>query len=308
MNDVNTMSDLDIFMALVDAGTLAGAARRLSLAPISVKKGLQRLEEALGTSLVLRDGHDLILTAAGEALHDRLSDVFAHIHDTISALSNPDDALSGSLKVIASLSIGRRLIEPLVASFSRLYPALQIHLHLEDRRVDFIRDGYDLAITLGEPQDSSLVARRLLSNRCFLVASPTYIREAAPLHRAQDIRLHRCLALDSQGALNDLWPLRSTHAGEQGQRARQENIKIAPNMTTDDSDVYLAWLRAGKGLGVVGEQDVIDDLRRRTLVHVLPDYRLPNLDYYLVFAGRRNLPQRTRLLIEYLDAHLAPPA
>src|SRR5690606_23956752 len=118
------MADLDIFMAVVKAGTIAGAARELSLAPVSVKKRLQRLERTMGVQLVKRVNRELALTEPGKELYHRLLVIFDDLGKAIASVSGTETDISGSLKVVSSLSIGKRRIEGLVLAFSRLHPRM----------------------------------------------------------------------------------------------------------------------------------------------------------------------------------------
>lgn len=293
---MNPMADLDIFMAVVKAGTIAGAARELSLAPVSVKKRLHRLERTMGVQLIKRVNRELALTAPGKELYHRLLVIFDDLHKAIMSVSGTENDISGSLKVVTSLAIGKRRVEHLVLAFSQQHPRMVIHFHMEDKPVDFIRDGYDVAITVGPPTDSTMVARRLIINPAHMVASPDYLRERPPLESPADLKDHACLVLDAQGAFRDGWPLR----GE----GRQEIVKVAPSLITDDSEVLHQWLLDGLGVGISSELEVRQDMESGRLVKVLPGYRLPNMDFYIVYAGRKNLPSRTRVFVEFIEEHI----
>lgn len=293
---MNPMADLDIFMAVVKAGTIAGAARELSLAPVSVKKRLQRLERTMGVQLVKRVNRELALTEPGKELYHRLLVIFDDLGKAIASVSGTETDISGSLKVVSSLSIGKRRIEGLVLAFSRLHPRMVLQFHMEDKPVDFIRDGYDVAITVGPPTDSTMVARRLVINPAHVVAAPDYLRERPPLDSPADLKDHTCLVLDAQGAFRDGWPLR----GE----GRQEIVKVTPSLITDDSEVLHQWLLDGLGVGISSDLEIRPDLDAGRLVKVMKGYRLPNMDFYIIYAGRKNLPSRTRIFVEFIEENI----
>lgn len=293
---MNPMADLDIFMAVVKAGTIAGAARELSLAPVSVKKRLHRLERTMGVQLVKRVNRELALTEPGKELYHRLLVIFDDLGKAIASVSGTETDISGSLKVVSSLSIGKRRVEGLVLAFSRLHPRMVLQFHMEDKPVDFIRDGYDVAITVGPPTDSTMVARRLVINPAHVVAAPDYLRERPPLDSPADLKDHACLVLDAQGAFRDGWPLR----GE----GRQEIVKVTPSLITDDSEVLHQWLLDGLGVGISSDLEIRPDLDAGRLVKVMKGYRLPNMDFYIIYAGRKNLPSRTRIFVEFIEENI----
>lgn len=293
---MNPMVDLDIFMAVVKAGTIAGAARELQLAPVSVKKRLLRLEAVMGVNLVQRVNRELGLTEPGKELYHRLLVIFDDLEKAIVSASGKGENIHGSLKVVSSLSIGKKQVESLILRFSSEHPQMVIHFHMEDKQVDFIRDGYDVAITIGQPSDSTMVAKRLVANRSYLVASPDYLRGKPPLNSPADLKDHACLVLDCHGSFRDSWPLRGD--------GRQEIMKVSPSMITDDSEVLHQWVMAGLGVAICSDLEIRQDMQGGRLVSVMNDYRLPNMDLYIIYAGRKNLPSRTRLFVEFIEQHI----
>lgn len=292
---MNSIADLTTFVLVVRAGTLTEAARRLGLSAASISKRMTRLEEELGVRLLNRSSRSMSLTEEGTELYHRLVVILDDLDDSISAISRSGDNAKGVLRVVSTSGLGRNRIAPLVSEFTSEYPETAVQLHLSDRHVDFIREGYDIAITIGQPGDSTLIAKRLMRNRCYICATPEYLAKAPPLRRPADLKRHRCLVLDCYGSFRDLWPLSGPD--------NREMVRVTGNLITDSAETLRGWLLDGQGIALKSEWDVMEELQTGALVKVLDGYTVPNLDFYIVYAARKNLPAKTKYFIEFLEKH-----
>lgn len=290
---MNSIADLTTFVLVVRAGTLTEAARRLGLSAASISKRMTRLEAELGIRLLNRSSRSMSLTEEGKELYHRLVVILDDLDDSISAVARSGDNAKGVLRVVSTSGLGRNRIAPLVSDFTREHPELAVQLHLSDKHIDFIREGYDIAITIGQPADSTLIAKRLMRNRCYICASPDYIAKSPPLRRPSDLKRHRCLILDCYGSFRDLWPINGPH--------HREMVRVTGNLITDNAETLRGWLLDGQGIALKSEWDIEDEIKAGQLVTVLEGYTVPNLDFYVVYASRKNLPAKTKYFVNFLE-------
>lgn len=302
------IADFTVFVAVVKAGTISDATSALGLSVASISKYLMRAEQSVGVRLLLRSSHGLKLTEEGQALYDHLETLFAQVETAISQTGASRTEPRGSLHVSATAGLGRRCIAPLVSRFATQYPALSVRLSLADHKLDMFRDQVDLAITAGQPEDSSLIARKLLDNPSLLCASPDYLERWGSPEGLADLPRHQCLVWNCHGACAELWSLTDS-------KGRHHNLQVEGHLTTDNSETLREWLLEGYGIALKSRWDIEDDLKHGRLVQVLPEYRGPDLDFHLVYPSRDFMPAKTRTFIEFvrrninqLKSHAAPEA
>jgi DNA-binding transcriptional LysR family regulator len=166
------IADLSVFVSVVKAGSLSEASNDLGLSVASISKYISRIEQELGVRVLVRNARGLRLTSEGQALYVRVDTLLSQLNKAIAYVSACRDVPRGMLKVSSTIGLGRNRIAPLVSEFSKLYPDVTVQLSLGDRYVDMVLDDVDVAISIGAPDDASLVAKRLMSNPCCVCASP----------------------------------------------------------------------------------------------------------------------------------------
>jgi DNA-binding transcriptional LysR family regulator len=195
MPSPETLSDLAVFVAVVKCGSFTAAAHALELAKSQVSKCVNRLEARLGARLLHRTTRRLRLTEAGTAIYETSQGALQAIEDAQLAVSNLQGAPRGKLKVSASIAFGSTQLPRVVARLTEQYPDLAVELLLEDRHIDLVREGIDVAMRItGEPPDSGLVYRRLGPNRQVVCASPRYLERRGVPHAPRDLAAHDCIA------------------------------------------------------------------------------------------------------------------
>jgi DNA-binding transcriptional LysR family regulator len=203
---MDRLTGMKVFCAVVEAESFTGAAARLEMARSMVTKHVGALEEHLGARLLNRTTRRVSRTEAGHAYYERCRELLAELEEMDAAVHRLDERPRGLLKVSAPVSFGVRHLAPAVAGFMALHPELRIDLQVNDRVVDLLEEGFDLAIRIGRLADSSLVARPLATTRMLLCASPAYLeRHGAPAAPA-DLAQHRCLAYSLQSTRHE-WQL-----------------------------------------------------------------------------------------------------
>ena len=285
---------MPIFVAVVEAGSFSAAAARLGLTKSAVSKRVQQLEAGLNVRLLQRTTRSLSLTEAGERYYDRARAALALAGEAEEAAVGLQGRPQGLLRVAAPMAFGRLHLSPLVAEFLRRYPDIQLDLAMDDRMVDLVEGGYDLAVRIGNLPDSRMVARRLAPCRVVVCASPAYLAaNGAPAHPAE-LAGHNCIHYSYyRGGAS--WVFR----GPDGE------IRVPPrgNYQVNNSEARRDALLAGLGICEMPTFIVGADLAAGRLVEVLSAYPLPAHAVHAVFP-RRGLPAKARAFIDFLDEKL----
>jgi len=197
--------------------------------------------------------------------------------------------------VNASLGFGRTTIAPLVSTFAQRYPQVEVQLDVTDRPVDLVAEGIDLAIRFGELPDQRLVARRMMSNRRLLCASPRYLERHGMPASLADLASHRCIVHRQNDEAHGVWRLE--HEG------RAVSVKVQGALSSNDGDIVLGWALDGHGILVRSEWDLAKYVDSGRLRIVLPGYAQPEADLFVVYPNKRRQSARARAFIDFLVAH-----
>ena len=284
------LNDMDIFARVVAAGSMSAAARALGLGPAVVSKAIKRLEDRLGTRLFQRTTRQISLTEAGQGFHARVVSILSSVEEAEAFVMGRAAKMQGLLKVSAPASFGRMHIAPHLKRFMETYPELGIDLVLTDAFSDILADGLDLAIRIGEPHDSSLVARRLAPIRRILCATPDYLKAHGRPETLSDLKHHVCLRPHN----NDVWRL----VGPEGA------ITLRPEgrLMTNSSEVIREAVLSGMGIALRSTWDVGPELKTGELVQVLPGIEgSRHVTLSAVYPSRQFLPAKVRAFIDFLS-------
>lgn len=289
--------DMLVFVRVVQAGSLSGAARDLNFSLTVVSRKLSRLEERLGVRLVNRTTRSLSLTEEGARFYERCSKILTEIDDAETEATSGRDTASGLLKVTATYAFGRRWLAPLLHEFREAHPDLTIHLDTEDGLVNIVEAGYDLAIRFGALSDSSLIARQIAPNRRVICASPAYLDRRGRPETIDDLPTHEVIAFGEPP--NTHWTF-----------ADGRSANVTARLTTNNGELAHRWARLGAGLVLKSIWDVKDDIDSGALEIVLPDARLAAAPIHAVFPHSRLAAAKVRLCIDFLSQRLrkASPA
>jgi len=186
------LEDILTFLTVIEAGGLTAAARRLGVAKSVASKRISDLEGALGATLLRRSARGVVPTDAGAAFYGRARDILAELDDAAASAAGAGE-LSGLMRVTGPLSFGTLHLAPVLVDFLARHPRVELALHLNDRVVDIIREGYDLAVRIGRLKDSSLVAKKLAECKRVLCCSPAYARHAGLPSTLDELKGHACI-------------------------------------------------------------------------------------------------------------------
>ncbi|MBB4008823.1 LysR family transcriptional regulator [Allorhizobium taibaishanense] len=283
------LGDLEIFCRVIALGSMTLAGRELGLSPAVVSKRIKRLEEKLGTRLIQRTTRQLSLTEAGQGFYDRVLSVLSGLEEAEAFAAGRSSAVSGILKVSAPTSFGRMHVAPHLKPFLEEHPHLALQLVLSDELSDIVGGGFDLAIRIAAPADSSLVARKLAPVRRVLCASADYVERQGAPDTLDDLKQHQCLPAHN----NESWRL----VGPQG----PVNYRPDGRLITNSSEVIREAVLSGLGIALRSTWDIGAELRSGRLVRVLPNYEgARNISLSAVYPSRQFLPAKVRLFIDYL--------
>lgn len=288
---MTAISDLDIFARVARTGNMSAAGREMGLSPAVVSKRVSLLEERLGARLFQRTTRHLTLTETGEGYFKRVVDILSLVEEAEDFVSRRNTTPRGQLKITAPTTFSRLHIAPYLADFISKYPEIDLDFQITDNMFDIVRDGFDLAIRIGELEDSSLVAKKLAPDARVMCAAPKYLDEAGVPETLADLQGHNCLSAGAQ----DVWRLE----GPDG----QQQLRLTGNIRSNSAEFTRQAILSGLGIGLRSTWDVGPELESGELKVVMPQYRgSSNVAIYAVYPSREFMPSKVNVFIEFLSS------
>ena len=294
---MDKFEDLQAFVAVVESGSFTAAAERLKMAKSAISRRVSALEQRLGVQLLRRTTRVLNVTETGRSFYEHSARILSDLVEAEAAVQQEHGELRGTLRVALPLSFGVRHMCKPIAAFAKLHPKIDFDLDLNDRRVDLIEEGVDVALRIGRLQDSSYVARKLFDVRTVVCAAPHYLKTHDRIASPQDLHKHRCLVY-SNLAEPAKWVYRDSDGNE-------HSITVQPTLQASSGD-FLAN-SAAHGMGIVIQPTFIasEAIRRGALVPILTDFIWPTTPAYAVYPPTRHLSYRVRAFIDFLAERFA---
>lgn len=291
----SSIEELQVFIAVVDTGSLGAAADLLKQTTSGVSRALSRLEQKLGVTLLERTTRRLKLTQEGELFLQSARQILSDLSAAEDALLKSDSDISGLIRVDAAASFVLHVIVPLIQEFRRCYPQLKIELNSNDQIVDLLENKTDVAIRIGNLHDSSLHAKYLARSRLYLVASPSYLAEHGCPQSVDELLQHQLIGFGQHPHLN-VWPILKNG----------QPLKICANLTANTGETIRKLALCGNGIASLSEFLIHQDLKKQELIPILTDQTvLKEQVIQAVYYQQEHLPKRVRLLIEFLAERLA---
>lgn len=294
---MDNLSGIAVFAQVVEARSFTEAARRLGMSKASVSKQVSRLEERLGARLLNRTTRRLSLTEVGAAFHERCVRIVAEAEEAELAVTRLHAAPRGTLKVDAPVNFGMQYLAPLLPPFMARHPELRVDITFNDRFVDLVDEGYDLAIRIADLPDSSLIARKLAESRAVVCAAPSYWAAHDRPRHPRDLAEHNCFAYSYLSTGNE-WRFR----GPDG----PVSVRVSGNLTANNGDVLRQAAAAGVGVIASPVFMVCDDLRAGNLEPVLAEFEADIRGIYAVYPHNRHLSAKVRAFVDYLVESFDP--
>jgi len=295
---MDTIDGMRTFVAVVQEGSFSAAARRLQMSPQLVSKYVGQLEDRLGARLLQRSTRRLSTTEAGLAYSERCRQVLADIDEMEDAVGETTARARGTLRINAPMSFGISHLSRAVALFQVEQPDVSVHLTLNDRVVDIVSEGFDLAIRIARLAESTLVARCIAPVRLVACAAPAYLAARGVPATPADLENHNCLGY--------------SYAADRGQWAfkrgsEEYSVAIKGSFSANNGDALREAALAGAGIVLQPSFIVGNEIRSGRLQVLLPDYSTPGLNLYAVYAHRQYLSAKVRTFIDFLSGYFDSP-
>ncbi|MEQ8494018.1 MAG: LysR family transcriptional regulator [Gammaproteobacteria bacterium] len=282
------------FVRVVDAGSITRAATLGHTAKSAVSRRLADLETRLGVQLINRTTRRMTLTDAGHRFYAEASRLLGELATAEAELGSAEAALSGRIRLAAPSTFGRLHLGAAINDFIAEHPQIRFDIDFNDRRIDLIEEGFDLAIRITKIQDSRLVARPLARATMAVVASPAYwVRHGRP-RRPADLARHH--ALEYAYRASSTWRYRATGSGASG------SVRVPGVLTANSGDYLLEAAIAGLGVILQPRFICYQAIRAGLLEPVFPRHEWSDIAVYAVYPQTRSLPRRLRAFIDYLAA------
>ncbi|QZP33259.1 LysR family transcriptional regulator [Pseudomonas sp. DR48] len=287
---MDRLQAMRVFVTVVDLGSQSAAADHLDLSRPVVSRYLAELEDWVGARLMHRTTRKLSLTAAGSEILPRCRQMLDLSTDMQAAVSEPDEAPRGLLRISVSTSFGQAQLADAIAAYVQRYPGVSIDLQMLDRTVNLVDERIDLAIRTSNDLDPNLIARRLTVCRSVICASPTYLSQHPTPQRVEDLSQHNCLTHSYFG--KSLW-----HFEEDGEPV---SVPVQGNISANEASTLLRLTLAGAGVAMLPTYLAGVNIHNGELVRLLPDAEPRQMNIYAVYASRKHMPAALRSLLDFL--------
>ena len=291
----NQLTELIAFVKSVEFNSFSAAARSLSTTPSAISKRVAKLEDRLGVRLLQRTTRSLSLTTEGAAYYERVSRLLRELEEADDALVSGGKP-QGKLTISTSLDFGQWFLVQSIPEFLKQYPDIKIDLRLSDRFVDLVVEGIDIAIRLGDLEDSSLIRRHLGRAHFAICASPTYLRTYGTPNTPQDLVHHNCLRYIFNGQpvpweflIDKTW----------------HKISVNGTFNSDNGGALKNAAIAGLGITRLLSFQVHEEIQQKRLELLFPEQLPLGLVVQAVFTHQRNLSPRVQVFLEFLTAYCA---
>lgn len=292
---MDRLSAMLIFVRIVQKGSFSSVANEMGLSQSSVSKKVSALEDYIGSRLIKRSSRQIILTEVGVNYYEQCQTILDSVDKAENQARESTSDPAGNLRVSLPTTFGRLYVAPQLNAFMNQYPRIKIDLKLVDHKVDLLTEGIDLALRIGELQDSSLVAKILGHSHRILVASPSYIlKHGEPKHPSELIG-HNCMVYSLLNNVNN-WELQ-----EQGKKL---TVPIQGDFQANNGDVLLEMALQGKGIAFLPSWMVNRNLLEGHLVTILSEFTPPSIPIYALYPKDRYLPSKVKCFIEFLKIKL----
>lgn len=289
---MDRFEEMQTFVRVVDTGSLSAAADRLDIAKSAVSRRLAELESRLGVQLLNRTTRRINLTDSGRQYYQQCVRLLAELEEAEQLVSSDHASLSGTIRIAAPLSFGILHLSPVLNDFLQLHPELSLDLDLDDRRVNLMDEAVDLGIRIGKLEDSSLIARRLAPAKRTLCASPAYLERHGEPHHPEELKHHQGLSYSNMPE-GQLWQFMDSEG-------KLISVRVPFRMRANNGDVLQK--AAIDGLGILGTVNFVSyqALEQGLLIPIMTNYVMPPANVYAIYPAQRHLPQKVRVLIDYL--------
>jgi len=287
-----------LFVRVVDLGSFSKAAAELGIGQPAATKQVRRMEAQLGARLLHRSTHGVTPTEIGLLYYEKCKLITHHVEEAESVAALLQTQVQGALRISTSVAFGRRVLTPLVMQFMRMNPQLQVDLSCDDRYVNLVEQGVDVAIRMGPLADSTLGSRYLGLNPWVVAASPEYLQQRGTPSTPKDLKDHDALIYSTvQG------DARWQFSGAGGKSA---SVPVRGLLRSNNLSTLLVAAREGMGIAALPRYVAEESLRKGSLVSVLDEWQLPQQEIHAVYPSPRMVPAKVTQFIDWLQGQFGP--
>jgi DNA-binding transcriptional LysR family regulator len=292
---MDKLKSMSLFVRVAELGSFSAAARQQGIARSIVTRQIAQLENALGVKLMTRSTRRLTLTSAGSGYLEKCREALDLIESAETELAQEHQNLRGAVRISLPLSYGIKRLAPLLLEFAERHPDIRLEMDYNDRRVDLIEEGMDLAIRITSRLKNSDIVRKIGSVRLLTVASPAYLSRHGEPHHPKDLLNHDCLSYTASGNFG-VWKFLVDGV--------PKTFSVRARIHANNGDVLTQ--AAAQGLGITYQPDFIvtESIEKGQVKLILAQYPPPELDVYVMLPSNRQIPYRVRILIDFLAQRL----
>ncbi|VVE87208.1 LysR family transcriptional regulator [Pandoraea bronchicola] len=293
---MDRMAAMETYVSVVEAGSFSAAAKRLKLGQPAVSKSVAQLEARLGVRLLLRSTRGLTPTDAGQRFYEHARRAIEEADLAEQMVRDMSTGLSGVLRVSAAVTFARLHVLPALKVFMDRHPNLQMDVVLDDRTIDLLERGVDVALRMGSLDDSAMTARRIARSRRLVVGTPGYFAKAGVPRSPADLSQHQAVVYSLRGG-GESWSF--------SQNGKEVAVVVSGRMSVSAAEGVRTTVLGGMGLAIASEWMFSPELADGTVQAVLPDWELPPIDLWAVFPAGRLVSEKARAFVAFVEEILA---
>jgi DNA-binding transcriptional LysR family regulator len=294
--EMDRLAAMEVFVRVVEAGSFSGAARQLRVGQPAVSKAVAQLEDRLGVRLLLRSTHRLTPTEAGRNFYERAKRAIEEAEEAELAARGAGATLSGRLRISAAVTFARINVIPRLPVFLSEHPALDIDVVLDDRNIDLVEEGVDVALRMGELADSALTARKIGQSPRRVIGSPAYFDAMGVPQTPADLAKHQAVVYEQRGGGTE-WTFRRGIA--------ETSVTVDGRVRVSAAEGVRAGVFAGLGLVIASEWMFAPELKSGAVISVLDDWLLPPIDLWAVFPTGRQASAKARAFASFIEQQIS---
>jgi len=285
------LNDMRLFAKVAELNGISPAARALGIPKSRISRRIAALEASLNARLLERSTRAVQLTEMGSLFFQHCKRIVEEAENAVESVNQMTEAPRGLLRISVSVAGGQYLIAPHLGEFLKLYPDIEVQLDLNNRKVDLISEGYDLVFRVGDLQDSSLLSRKIYHARTHLFASPGYVAAFGKPSTPSQLIDHKNLVMSNYNSTTT-WVLENT-AGD------LMSIDVEPSGSVNDFTTLKSIIEADAGIALIPEYIARDSVATKKLVRILPDWRSPLINYYILYPSRKGLTKKSEAFLNF---------
>jgi DNA-binding transcriptional LysR family regulator len=293
---MDRLAALEVFVGVVDAGSFSAVARHQRIGQPAVSKAVVQLEEWLGVSLLMRSRRSVVPTEAGRIFYERAKRTIEEADEAVVAARGSASGFSGKLRVSTSVCFGRLHVIPSLPAFLAEHPDLDIELVLDDRYVDLVNEGIDVALRTGAMPDSSMTARRIAQDRRIVVATPAYLQRHGTPASPGELTRHQAV-IYTQGGGGDSWTFRKA--------AAEVSVVLQGRLKVTAAEGLREAVNCDMGLAVASQWLFSPELKSGKVVAILQDWALPSTNLSAVYPTGRLASAKARAFVSFVERCMA---